>query len=197
MIRSCLSDKNPSSSFVFVYLAMSWTGAQQYCRDHYTDLASVRNQTENDQMKKMTVLTYTWIGLYRDSWKWTDGSPLSFSNWVPGLAPTAAQTDTCAASDVGKWINLGCSVKFYFACFAGEPTPDPHSTNCMKLQQFNVHSVLKSNRFCDEEAAGAGGAEEPGFLCGHGGAEPRHPAEGDDVKRRPGVTVRLKHVNNE
>uniref|UniRef100_A0A3Q1IXT0 C-type lectin domain-containing protein n=1 Tax=Anabas testudineus TaxID=64144 RepID=A0A3Q1IXT0_ANATE len=83
-------------SFILVNQAMTWTDAQSYCRVHYTDLASVRNQAENDQIWLMLQNQYTWIGLYRNSWKWSDGSSLSVSNWAPGSAPTATTTDTCS-----------------------------------------------------------------------------------------------------
>ncbi|XP_029289102.1 macrophage mannose receptor 1-like [Cottoperca gobio] len=67
-----------SSSFIFVNQSKTWTEAQSYCREHFTDLASVRNQAENDQIKKMTQNQPTWIGLYRDAWKWSDGGPMPF-----------------------------------------------------------------------------------------------------------------------
>ncbi|KAK2894288.1 hypothetical protein Q8A73_016772 [Channa argus] len=109
--------QDPSSSFILVNQPKTWMAAQQYCRLHYTDLASVRNQAENYHIQMMLQYPYTWISLFRDSWKWSDGSPVSFSYWDPG-APTATVTDTCVASNYGKWTNLGCSSKCHFACFA-------------------------------------------------------------------------------
>ncbi|KAF3700659.1 Macrophage mannose receptor 1 [Channa argus] len=108
--------KSTSSSFIFVSKPMTWVNAQRYCRQTYTDLASVRNPTENEQMRKMTVFTNTWIGLYRDSWKWSDGSPVSVSNWGPA-APTGTFTDACVASNLGRWTNTGCSFQNKFTCF--------------------------------------------------------------------------------
>ncbi|KAK2833958.1 hypothetical protein Q5P01_017847 [Channa striata] len=108
----------PSSSFVLVNQSMTWSAAQQYCRLHHTDLASVRNQAENSQIKTMLQSDYTWIGLYRNSWKWSDGSPLSVSNWNPG-APTTTSSNVCVVSYFGKWVNLACTSTCYSACFLG------------------------------------------------------------------------------
>ncbi|XP_045886735.1 uncharacterized protein LOC123957741 [Micropterus dolomieu] len=58
-----------SSSFIFVNDLKTWSEAQSYCREHYTDLASVRNRTENAQINKLAQYKPIWIGLYRDSWK--------------------------------------------------------------------------------------------------------------------------------
>ncbi|KAK2833972.1 hypothetical protein Q5P01_017861 [Channa striata] len=112
----CYNARDTSSSFIFVNKAKNWMEAQRYCRQTYTDLASVRNPTENEQMRKKTVFTYTWIGLYRDSWKWSNGSPLSVSNWEPG-APTGTLTNACVASHLGKWTNTGCGSQLSFTCF--------------------------------------------------------------------------------
>uniref|UniRef100_A0AAX7VT17 C-type lectin domain-containing protein n=1 Tax=Astatotilapia calliptera TaxID=8154 RepID=A0AAX7VT17_ASTCA len=79
-------NKNTSSS-IFVGVSKSWRDAQSYCRDHYTDLASVRNQSEIPQLKAIATST-AWIGLYRNSWKWSDGSTLSFTNWFPNAPST-------------------------------------------------------------------------------------------------------------
>nr|XP_055046324.1 L-selectin-like [Misgurnus anguillicaudatus] len=49
------------------------SNAQSYCRQHYTDLATIRNETENDELGLMTEIIPAWIGLYRDSWKWWGG----------------------------------------------------------------------------------------------------------------------------
>lgn len=42
---------------------MSWTSAQRYYKEHYTDLASVRNIAE-DKIKMLEEEV---------SWKWSDG----------------------------------------------------------------------------------------------------------------------------
>uniref|UniRef100_A0A3P8TTA5 C-type lectin domain-containing protein n=1 Tax=Amphiprion percula TaxID=161767 RepID=A0A3P8TTA5_AMPPE len=69
--------------FVFVNESKTWTDAQSYCRQRYTDLASVRNQAENDQIRTLTQDQQCWIGLYRGQWKWSDGTPMSFREWNP------------------------------------------------------------------------------------------------------------------
>ncbi|KAK5614810.1 hypothetical protein CRENBAI_012592 [Crenichthys baileyi] len=59
---------------------MTWTNAQSFCREHHTDLPSVRTSTENEQIKGLMQslgVVQVWIGLYRFSWTWVDGIPVS------------------------------------------------------------------------------------------------------------------------
>ncbi|XP_028976747.2 macrophage mannose receptor 1-like isoform X2 [Esox lucius] len=75
--------QNATQTFVLVKERMTWYQAQSYCRVHYTDLAIVRNQTENQAIQNQTQTYYNynpvWIGLYRDR-SWSDGSNSSFFN---------------------------------------------------------------------------------------------------------------------
>uniref|UniRef100_A0A8C4GGP2 C-type lectin domain-containing protein n=1 Tax=Dicentrarchus labrax TaxID=13489 RepID=A0A8C4GGP2_DICLA len=106
------------TNFVFVNESKTWTEAQSYCREHYTDLASVRNQTENEQITGGRDL---WIGLYRDSWKWSDGSAHSFSNWNTDTnQPNGGLLEPCVTSYSGKWEEWPCSTRWFFVCYDGE-----------------------------------------------------------------------------
>ncbi|KAL0189876.1 hypothetical protein M9458_016975, partial [Cirrhinus mrigala] len=68
--------------FYFVPVNLSWPEAQAYCRQHYTDLATIDDQTDYEELLK-TVNTdfrgeWIWTGLYRTSatapWTWSDQS---------------------------------------------------------------------------------------------------------------------------
>lgn len=96
---------------------MNWTDAQKYCRANHTDLASVRNQSENDAIKQLLVDNYAWIGLYRESWRWSDGQRLkmtSFSKW--NQSQTVDVEDTCVTTRGGVWNMRPCSNKYPFIC---------------------------------------------------------------------------------
>ncbi|XP_029015267.1 macrophage mannose receptor 1-like [Betta splendens] len=125
-----------TGTFVFVNQAKSWINAQSYCRQNYTDLASVRNQADNDQLVMLASGNpwSTHIGLYRDSWKWSDGSSAPFTNWDPGVTPTAAYVDMCVASYQGKWINIACNAQMYFVCFVD-----------LAMRKHVVRVVMKNN----------------------------------------------------
>uniref|UniRef100_A0AAZ1XBJ6 C-type lectin domain-containing protein n=1 Tax=Oreochromis aureus TaxID=47969 RepID=A0AAZ1XBJ6_OREAU len=64
---------------------MTWTEAQKYCRDHYTDLASGLDQADGEEFKTLKQSKDSpmnvWIGLFRDTWRWSDGSNFSFRHW--------------------------------------------------------------------------------------------------------------------
>uniref|UniRef100_A0A8P4G0C1 C-type lectin domain-containing protein n=1 Tax=Dicentrarchus labrax TaxID=13489 RepID=A0A8P4G0C1_DICLA len=112
----CYNDT--SSSFIFVNGPKTWKQAQSYCREeHYTDLASVRNQAENDQIENMNQTRSVWIGLYRDSWKWSDGSPTSFTYWNNN-EPNGDYA--CAVIHNGRWEDCDCDTGLFFVCEIGD-----------------------------------------------------------------------------
>ncbi|XP_078137184.1 uncharacterized protein LOC144537378 isoform X2 [Sander vitreus] len=76
----CIHVRGPDVTFILTNISMTWPAAQSYCREQYTDLASVRNSTENQKVQELIPTGGSvWIGLFRDSWKWSDGSTSSFS----------------------------------------------------------------------------------------------------------------------
>ena len=109
--------------YLLISSSETWRDAQLYCRDRYTDLASVRNQEENQQIQNLTDGSAVWIGLFRDPWRWSDGSNSSFRRWWPGWPKPG--TD-CVVMDVypgpnrNRFFSYDCTEKYYFICYSGE-----------------------------------------------------------------------------
>uniref|UniRef100_A0A8C9YAR3 C-type lectin domain-containing protein n=1 Tax=Sander lucioperca TaxID=283035 RepID=A0A8C9YAR3_SANLU len=110
----CAPFSGSDVTFVFINNRVTWTEAQSYCRDHYTDLPSVRNMAENQKVQAVIPAgCYAWIGLFRDPMKWSDGSTSSFSFWKNGQ-PDNNENETCVAADFsqsGTWEDWPCDVE--------------------------------------------------------------------------------------
>ncbi|XP_046872307.1 C-type lectin TsL-like isoform X2 [Hypomesus transpacificus] len=95
-------------TFVYVNEAMTWTRAKSYCRQQRTDLARVRSQTENQQIQEMLPgNTNVWIGLFKDPWKWSDGSKSSFTCWSDNQPDENGLIGECVASVI--YTNMQCN----------------------------------------------------------------------------------------
>ncbi|XP_024229776.2 lymphocyte antigen 75-like [Oncorhynchus tshawytscha] len=131
--------QDTNQTYVLIQENRTWIDAQSYCRQHHTDLVSVRNQTENTEIEKKISLTGlpVWIGLFLDSWRWSDQSDSSFRNWQSGW-PSTDQRHNCTLlsyyvlenavyfyyySEKKKYlewrnlINLPCDVTNPFICY--------------------------------------------------------------------------------
>ncbi|TKS65444.1 C-type lectin domain family 17, member A [Collichthys lucidus] len=113
-------------TFFLINKTMTWTEAQNYCRTNYTDLASVRNMTENQKIQDLKgPEDKVWIGLFRDSWKWLDGSDSSFRFWRGGEPNNNYDKETCVAANFdisGKWADWNCDWKREFICYSPPTT---------------------------------------------------------------------------
>ncbi|XP_034534807.1 C-type mannose receptor 2-like [Notolabrus celidotus] len=118
----CCNVTGPNVTFDLIPTDMTWTEAQSYCREHYTDLASVRNMAENQKIQSLVpFLQKAWIGFSRESWKWADGSNSSMRNWNPGLSEpnNLFSKESCVSADFGnfgKWEDWPCGYKRAFVC---------------------------------------------------------------------------------
>uniref|UniRef100_A0A8C4GGJ3 C-type lectin domain-containing protein n=1 Tax=Dicentrarchus labrax TaxID=13489 RepID=A0A8C4GGJ3_DICLA len=112
----------PNVTFVLNNNPMSWTQAQNYCREHHTDLASVRNMAENQRVKELVPLgQFVWIGLFRDSWKWSDGSNSSFRYWQTGEPNNQSGDEACVSTNFdssGVWEDWSCRARKEFICYS-------------------------------------------------------------------------------
>ncbi|XP_029913814.1 uncharacterized protein LOC115363677 [Myripristis murdjan] len=112
----CYNDRTKGSSrWILVNKDKSWSDAQSYCRQNYTDLASIRNLTENEEIRGL-ISNSSWIGLFRGTWKWSDGSTMSFTKWDDNR-PYGGYW-RCVASYLGKWLDYPCWLRLYFACYS-------------------------------------------------------------------------------
>ncbi|XP_017350757.1 macrophage mannose receptor 1 [Ictalurus punctatus] len=88
----------------------TWSGAQSYCRGKYTDLVSIRDQQQNEEVKikGLNSTTSFWIGLLCDDWQWTDGGNSAFRNWGSG-EPWESPSEDCVVLSGGKWYSFSCT----------------------------------------------------------------------------------------
>ncbi|KAI7789641.1 putative L-selectin-like [Triplophysa rosa] len=110
-----------ANRFVLVTdVARSWSDAQIYCRQHHTDLATIRTEAENDQLSVMkSSYSYAWIGLFRDTWKWSDGTNVSMSsiNRVFSFGDVTDQDRPCSIVTSDGWMDDWiCSAYQNFIC---------------------------------------------------------------------------------
>uniref|UniRef100_A0AAZ1XDJ8 C-type lectin domain-containing protein n=1 Tax=Oreochromis aureus TaxID=47969 RepID=A0AAZ1XDJ8_OREAU len=102
--------------------SQNWKEGQSYCRSIYTDLASGLNQVDGEEMKDLCInSTFSaWVGLFRDSWRWSDGSDFSFRYWDMELFNDEQSNKTCAMTLLnrsGKWSSDECDREKPFFCY--------------------------------------------------------------------------------
>uniref|UniRef100_UPI003AABAA45 snaclec subunit B-like n=1 Tax=Centroberyx gerrardi TaxID=166262 RepID=UPI003AABAA45 len=111
---------NNTDKFHLIREEKTWRQAQDYCREKHTDLIS-GNQTFNEEVKNMIKKRMKEdfvIGLFRDSWKWSDGSNSSFRYWHPNVIENPQGSCTVTRLDPqGRWKDEECDEKKPFFCY--------------------------------------------------------------------------------
>lgn len=112
--------------FVVVNQSMNWLSAQRYCRENFRDLATARNDTENQKISSLVPAGgWAWIGLFRDPHiYWSDGSGYSFSYLSAGSNTIGSMTSICSYTGVkisGTWRLGSCETKLPFVCYSVPP----------------------------------------------------------------------------
>ncbi|TKS93150.1 Macrophage mannose receptor 1 [Collichthys lucidus] len=106
--------KKPNDTYCVINETMTWPQAQKYCREHHTDLISGLNQL--NQVKDLIPPKKNWIGLFRDTWRWSDGSSSSFRNWEPEV-----EDKNCTLlKSSGQWRSADCDETKPFFCYDDE-----------------------------------------------------------------------------
>ncbi|KAL7842129.1 hypothetical protein SRHO_G00238180 [Serrasalmus rhombeus] len=118
----CYSE--PTKQFIHISKQDSWRNAQDYCRQYYTDLATIHNEEEHQNISHLLGhVQYAWIGLFFDNWKWSDRRSTSFRYWMAGQPYSPRGNANCAVMVTtwnGQWDDTLCDLKLPFMCYKGQ-----------------------------------------------------------------------------
>ncbi|KAI3376352.1 hypothetical protein L3Q82_016836 [Scortum barcoo] len=144
----CFAGTQLDPEFIFVNEAMNWSSAQRYCRENFTDLATVRSNTESQDIQNLVPGGWAWIGLFRDpNIYWSDGSSSSFRSWNTGPKPIGSMSVMCGAAALersGRWTFLTCETRLPFVCYSISP-PAPVKKQVVKVRIKAGDSVDLNN----------------------------------------------------
>ncbi|XP_071372194.1 C-type mannose receptor 2-like isoform X2 [Centroberyx affinis] len=118
--QSFVCDGSNDTGHIFIAEGKSWREAQNHCRNILSsDLVSIQSAEENEAVQKVSQSQTVWIGLFKDRWKWSDGSNSSFRYWKPNQPNYFRGNQDCVAAvfrDKGQWNDLRCDIKRKFVC---------------------------------------------------------------------------------
>uniref|UniRef100_A0A673BAT7 C-type lectin domain-containing protein n=1 Tax=Sphaeramia orbicularis TaxID=375764 RepID=A0A673BAT7_9TELE len=109
----------------YVHELKTWTEAQSYCRRHYTDLATIENSFEMDQLINAVSdksVSEVWIGLFSEvDWRWSDGytgNESRYRHWDPDWSEPdfKGATELCVLYRSYGWWDIRCDGHFPFIC---------------------------------------------------------------------------------
>uniref|UniRef100_A0A8C1QZL5 C-type lectin domain-containing protein n=1 Tax=Cyprinus carpio TaxID=7962 RepID=A0A8C1QZL5_CYPCA len=108
-----------SAGYMITKTAVTWRDAQSYCRQHHTDLASIKPEQQNLIRHESSL----WIGLFLDSWEWSNQWSHFFRHWAAGQPSLSSGSSNCTGmslSDSGKYAPYSCDVRQPFICYGGD-----------------------------------------------------------------------------
>ncbi|XP_058866605.1 macrophage mannose receptor 1-like [Acipenser ruthenus] len=116
------SSKETSERYILIEQPKTWYEAQQYCRDNYTDLVSVKNEDENKKIKEKANGNPVWIGLFNNPWKWSDGGDnYTPQNWSENQSDNYEGKEKCVTiQNKTNKLTLNdnpCSTAHPFFCY--------------------------------------------------------------------------------
>uniref|UniRef100_A0A8C2BPA6 C-type lectin domain-containing protein n=1 Tax=Cyprinus carpio TaxID=7962 RepID=A0A8C2BPA6_CYPCA len=119
LVALCSVSECVQRQYHFINEMKTWTEAQRYCREKYTDLATADNMNNMNELKKSVNgggFQFVWIGLQktgRDEWKWSSGEPALYLNWNIYSRHNCTVIEPIAQ---GRWIDVSCSKQYPFVC---------------------------------------------------------------------------------
>ncbi|XP_078143285.1 uncharacterized protein LOC139914127 isoform X1 [Centroberyx gerrardi] len=149
--QSFVCDGSNDTGHIFIAERKSWREAQNHCRNILSsDLVSIQSAEENEAVQKVSQSRTVWIGLFKDRWKWSDGSNSSFRYWKPNQPNYFRGNQDCVAAvikDKGQWNDLRCDIKRKFVCHgARKSTATPATTKQTSTQQALVTVQMVTNQ---------------------------------------------------
>uniref|UniRef100_A0A3Q2QIY3 C-type lectin domain-containing protein n=1 Tax=Fundulus heteroclitus TaxID=8078 RepID=A0A3Q2QIY3_FUNHE len=78
-LGSC--SKFPPRKYYYVEMSRTWFEAQQFCREHYTDLATFENIEDVNRLKAPFSYSWAWIGLWDDPNSWKNEMGNESNSW--------------------------------------------------------------------------------------------------------------------
>ncbi|XP_039270051.2 macrophage mannose receptor 1-like [Styela clava] len=119
----------------------TWQQAYDHCTSQNADLVSIHSSVEEVEIAKLVqdygVNSYTdfWIGLNSISnnagYSWSDGSPVSYTNWRAGEPSDHNGRENCVESQMleySQWNDINCDALRNWICKIGlhrNPVPPP------------------------------------------------------------------------
>lgn len=111
--------------FVLIKEEKDWHKAQEYCREKHSDLATVYDKND---LQEMDVEGATWIGLQSTpgknnrQWHWSlPGVKETVIKWKEGQPDDNSGTEeNCAFMENRHLEDESCDKNLYFSCYNGE-----------------------------------------------------------------------------
>uniref|UniRef100_A0A8C1VHN8 C-type lectin domain-containing protein n=1 Tax=Cyprinus carpio TaxID=7962 RepID=A0A8C1VHN8_CYPCA len=108
------------SSLYFISFEMkNWDESRSYCLKKGADLIIINSSEEQDFIERVPGDTGVWIGLsdrdVEDTWKWVDGSKMTFRLWR-SPEPNGYTKENCVLAYASGWIDHGCHKEFKWIC---------------------------------------------------------------------------------
>ncbi|KAK5885620.1 hypothetical protein CesoFtcFv8_019315 [Champsocephalus esox] len=105
-------------SFKYYNELKTWREAQAFCREHHSDLATIRAGEEVEA----SFHHFAWIGLYKETsdstWKWSETDEIAnFTNWAVGEPSRKDEKCVVMFKHTQKWNDVRCDDKFRFWCY--------------------------------------------------------------------------------
>ncbi|XP_043078761.1 uncharacterized protein LOC122327448 [Puntigrus tetrazona] len=113
-----------SRPYFYINTAMSRPDAQSYCRERFTDLATVDNMDDMNRLVNKVDAGYNgsvWIGLKKRTqtrWSWSNGENMlkQYRKWNTGHPNSEGE---CGCFAFGVWHSYPCSSHLHFVCYSG------------------------------------------------------------------------------
>ncbi len=140
-----MSSLTSSRQYHFVSENKTWTEAQRYCRQNYTDLATIDNMEEMNRLINTVNGSYNgsaWIGQYDDvnSWRWSledndfyQEGERDFRNWYHEPDNSGGKQLCVYMNYDGKWYDISCDNMLPFVCYDGK--------DILVALYFTVHAL--------------------------------------------------------